>query len=627
MTATAPAGEIERARTLFGQGLERFAAGDYQGAEQHFQQANQLAPDRQSILGNLSATLFRLGKVSEARTWALKALSLDANNFEACMSLGACLESEGSLQEALDCFEKASAIKPKAAEPWSNRGHVLNAMRRHHDALSCCERAVQLNPASAEAWANHGYSLKELRRFAEAATSLMRSLELRPSQADVLLSLGLTLRRLGRHEESLASFELAIGLEPDNAPLRVAHAGTLQILKRTEAALESVEKALAIDPALDTAWYCRGTLFQDLNRIDDALACHDKAIALNPDYVDAWSARTSLRMSRPGSEEQALSESITSLKVFLAGEFGSEARAGSESMWREGIAYFRLKHDFEQARYLIARGYTVEGMDNFVEIGRKLLDRPRVGTTGSELIRVIPAEVAAMLPYWKTPLLFNMPDHLPSCINPQLDWDAIEEAYLAGTPEIVHIDNFLAPEALSAFREYSLVSKVWLTEYPNKYLGAFANRGFISRLHLQLATELKQAMPRVLQDYRLTHLWGFKYDTTLGKGINVHADFAQVNLNFWITPDEYNLNPDAGGLKIYDVPSPPDWPFSDFNENKNKIYDFLDKHKANSVVVPHRCNRAVLFNSALFHETHDIHFRDAYEGRRVNITYLFGTQL
>ncbi len=627
MGDTLPASELERARALFGQGLELFAAGDFQGAELRFQQANQLAPDRQSILGNLSATLFRLGKVPEARTWALKALALDANNFEACMSLGACLESEGKLQEALDCFEKASGLKPEAAEPWSNRGHVLNAMKRHDDALSCCDRAVALQPASVEAWANRGYSLKELRRYAEAATSLERSLELRPAQADVLLSLGLALRRLGRHQESLASFELATSLDPGNAQLRVAHASTLQILKHPESALNSVEQALAIDPDLDTAWYCQGTLFQDLNRIDEALACHDKAIALNPDYVDAWSARTSLRMSRSGSEEQALQESIQSLNVFLAGEFGSETRTNSTSVWRDGIPYFRLKHDFEQAQYLSASGYSINGMERFVDISHKLLDQPQVGATGAEVIRASREDIAAMLPYLRTPLLFSMPEHLSSCINPRLDWPAIEDAYLAGTPEIVHIDNFLSADALTAFRQYSLVSKVWLTDYPNKYLDAFANKGFISRLHLQLAAELKQAMPRVLQNYRLTHLWGFKYDTTLGKGINVHADFAQVNLNFWITPDEYNLNPEAGGLKVYDVPSPPDWPFSDFNENKNKIYDFLEKHKARSVVVPHRCNRAVLFNSALFHETHDIHFRDVYEGRRVNITYLFGTQL
>lgn len=34
-------------------------------------------------------------------------------------------------------------------------------------------------------------------------------------------------------------------------------------------------------------------------------------------------------------------------------------------------------------------------------------------------------------------------------------------------------------------------------------------------------------------------------------GISVHADSASVNLNFWVTPDEANLDPSSGGLIIY----------------------------------------------------------------------------
>jgi hypothetical protein len=45
------------------------------------------------------------------------------------------------------------------------------------------------------------------------------------------------------------------------------------------------------------------------------------------------------------------------------------------------------------------------------------------------------------------------------------------------------------------------------------------------------------------------------------------------------------------------------------------------------VKIAYRCNRAVLFNSALFHETDRIAFKDVYEGRRINMTYLFGRQL
>ena len=93
--------------------------------------------------------------------------------------------------------------------------------------------------------------------------------------------------------------------------------------------------------------------------------------------------------------------------------------------------------------------------------------------------------------------------------------------------------------------------------------------------------------------------------------------------------DENNLAPEAGGLRLFDVPSPQDWSFYDFNVNKKKIYDFLDRHQSRerAIVVPHGCNRAVLFNSTLFHETDAIRFKEGYENRRINVTYLFGQGL
>ena len=46
-----------------------------------------------------------------------------------------------------------------------------------------------------------------------------------------------------------------------------------------------------------------------------------------------------------------------------------------------------------------------------------------------------------------------------------------------------------------------------------------------------------------------------KYDSSL-PGLHVHADDALVNVNFWITPDEANLDPERGGLLVWDVPAP-----------------------------------------------------------------------
>ena len=138
---------------------------------------------------------------------------------------------------------------------------------------------------------------------------------------------------------------------------------------------------------------------------------------------------------------------------------------------------------------------------------------------------------------------------------------------------------------------------------------------------------ITKKLPKLFGKYNLGKFWAFKYDTTLGKGIGIHADFAYLNLNFWITPDEYNNNKNKGGLKVYDAAAPEDWSFQKYNGNAKEIYKFLRNKKANCLNVPYKFNRAVLFNSAYFHETDEINFKDKYEGRRINITYLFGTRL
>jgi len=64
--------------------------------------------------------------------------------------------------------------------------------------------------------------------------------------------------------------------------------------------------------------------------------------------------------------------------------------------------------------------------------------------------------------------------------------------------------------------------------------------------------------PEIVGDHPLLRWWGFKY-ISQRKGINIHADFAAVNVNFWITPDEANLDPEKGGLIIWDKPAPLEW--------------------------------------------------------------------
>ncbi len=175
-------------------------------------------------------------------------------------------------------------------------------------------------------------------------------------------------------------------------------------------------------------------------------------------------------------------------------------------------------------------------------------------------------------------------------------------------------------------RQFCLESTVWLTNrYAHGRLGAFFHDGFSCALLLQIAEELRAAFPRILLDrYPLRQIWGFKNAPHLPAGSTTHADFAAVNVNFWITPTEANLEPDSGGLVVYDVDAPLSWDFATYNGRSDIIKPFLRDEGARAVTIPYRQNRAIIFNSDLFHASAGVDFKPGYENRRINVTLLYG---
>ena len=144
-------------------------------------------------------------------------------------------------------------------------------------------------------------------------------------------------------------------------------------------------------------------------------------------------------------------------------------------------------------------------------------------------------------------------------------------------------------------------------------LGAFFQDGFNCPLLLQIAEEIRDALPRVIGNrYPLRQIWASKNAGDLPADATTHADFAAVNVNFWITPDEANLDPDSGGLIVYDVDAPQRWDFDTYNGRLDVIRPFLDRQKAQAVRIPYRQNRAIIFNSDLFHGTDAVRFRPEY---------------
>ena len=161
------------------------------------------------------------------------------------------------------------------------------------------------------------------------------------------------------------------------------------------------------------------------------------------------------------------------------------------------------------------------------------------------------------------------------------------------------------------------------------YVGAFHEEAFNAPLLLQVAEELRGRLVAILGSLQLKYVWAFKYsnrpeDWPLDEGVSVHADDAAVNVNLWLSP---RAEGSSGGLTLFTKQAPAHWESARFNypEAASDILAFLDHPpESGRIEVPYEQNRAVIFNSNLFHASQPPRFPPGYTNRRINLTFLFG---
>jgi hypothetical protein len=207
------------------------------------------------------------------------------------------------------------------------------------------------------------------------------------------------------------------------------------------------------------------------------------------------------------------------------------------------------------------------------------------------------------------------------------DWEAVVETFRNQPVPFLVIDGLLTPQALETLHGYLMDSQVWTRSYERGYHATFLPTGFHSRTLLHAARELEtRLVDRLAPGASLAQAWAFQHDGD-GQGVNLHADFAQLNVNFWITPDSAVPDQTGGGLRVYDVPAPDDWDFSGYNRDVDAMHAFLAQREASYQDVAYRCNRAMIFDPRYFHATLPMHFGKAFDQRRINVTLLYGSRL
>ena len=282
-------------------------------------------------------------------------------------------------------------------------------------------------------------------------------------------------------------------------------------------------------------------------------------------------------------------------------------------------------HNLEQLIYLeqadhLAPGALLPVPPGVRDVARRKLTEMLDGTTGE--IPTIPMGGQYGRTLADPPLMLHDEAPPARCLNPRDDWHQLARAFGGGGPGIVCFDHLLTPEALAQLQRFCLRSTVWRRPYPPGYIGANPESGFFSPLLLQIAAELRQAVPELLGGHHLNYWWSFVCQHQR-PGTDIHADQSDISLNFWITPDSANLDPGNGGLDVWDVAAPDDWTFDDYNSGARDIREFLRQRGAQQTSIAYGENRALLFRGSIFHQTAAVRFAEGFENRRRNVTMLF----
>ena len=441
-------------------------------------------------------------------------------------------------------------------------------------------------------------------RLAAAEKAYRALIEAEPGHAGTNHHLGVLLVQTGRMDQGLAHlksalemdageplyyFSLAKGLlaagNPAEAGAILRQAAQLGLADRRfeplriemrDAAVDLYRQALAARPGDAVLLDNLGTALLQQGKAEDAIACYRQALAHQPDFAEAH-----FHLGAVLSQHGRVAEGFEHYMRRAALVYGRRQTPSPES------PPHRIKHDLAQRDYLWD--------------GKAPSDAPQIAdmfqlADGSRLQGL--AVNAA------TPQLLD-------------DWRR-------STPQRVVIDNFLTASALEKLRAYCAGSTVWRKVYAAGYLGAAPEDGFACPLLAQIVEEIQSVYAPILAAEPFRYLGAFKYDSELSAGTNIHADNSKVNVNFYITPDDANLDPDSGGMEIWDVAAPDMQTMRRLNGNEELVREFLNRTGAKRSCIPHRANRAVIFKSTLFHKTDTFRFKSDYLSQRINISLLFG---
>lgn len=526
--------------------------------------------------------LHEAGDGTRARAIYEAVHAADPEDPEALHLLGILLAQSGEADEAVRLITRAAAAAPDNPEYRFGLGNALMAAGKPAEAAAQFHAVADAAPGRPEPLKALARALIDSDAPAEAAEALARAIALAPADVEAHNNRAAALELAGDHGAAVEAFRAALALAPNDGRLACNLGVALKNAGAIDEAIATLARAHELDPENATARLELGLTLGAAGHFDDGAALITAPLA---------------RARAPGTAAPA-------------SELAHATRA-------------KLEHDAEQIERLAAAGLIGSAM---ADVGHDFAaTAARIGEDeAADLTALRPPPPASVLSSYNRLLHMDQGAAIAGgSLDPATDWGAVERGYRGREPGIAVIDGVLNEAALAGLLGFCRDSTIWYQTAFTGEIGASLANGFCCPLLLQIAHDLRAALPGIFGPHSLSMAWAYVYRRNLS-GLHLHADGAAVSLNLWLTPDSANRDPASGGLVIWDRKVPPGFWRKPWTEKQRILAAMVAEDGHPPEVVPYRCNRGLVFNSDVVHKTDRIEFGDGFEDRRINVTLMFG---
>jgi len=196
----------------------------------------------------LGALLEDQGRVNEAIAHLSEAVRIRPDYAEVQNKLGAALADQGRVEEAIPHYFQALRFKPGIAEAHNNLGNALSGQGKVAEAIAHYTEALRINPDYALAHNGLGSALDEQGKVAEAIAHYREALRIEPNLAEAHNNLGAALASQGKADEAIQEFLEALRIKPDQANVHYNVAVMLDRKGETTEAVYHLQTALQLNP-------------------------------------------------------------------------------------------------------------------------------------------------------------------------------------------------------------------------------------------------------------------------------------------------------------------------------------------------------------------------------------------